>query len=819
MILASSSPICGLVHNQSQRLPEVFNRWFAARGWRPWPHQLAMLDAARHDEHTLLIAPTGAGKTLAGFLPSLVALADGRHEGLHTIYVSPLKALAVDIARNLETPVKEMGLPLRIETRTGDTPVARKQRQRANPPHILLTTPESLSLLLSYPDSPALLAGVGTVVIDEIHAFASGKRGDLLALALARLQRLNPALRRVGLSATVAVPADFQAWLGGGAPVRLIEGAAGAKPDVRILVPDGRIPWSGHVGRHAIDAVYTLISRHRITIVFVNTRAIAERLFQLLWEINTDTLPIGLHHGSLAVEQRRKVEAAMAAGKLRAVIATASLDLGLDWGDVDLVIQMGAPKGSARLLQRIGRANHRLEEPSQAVLVPGNRFEYLEAQAALDAVEAGTLDGEPFRPGGLDALAQHILGLGCAAAFSADEMYDEVRTATPYRQLTRQDFEDVLAFAVNGGYALRAYDQYRRLARDEAGRYQVVSPRVAQRHRMNAGVIIEQPMLTVRLGNFRNLGRIEEWFASQLTPGDSFQFGGQKLVYQTMRGSDIITRLAQDDDPPKVPSYAGARMPLSTHLAERVRAFLCDPSQWGRFPEQVRDWLHLQQALADLPPADGLMIETFPRHDRHFMVAYCFEGRNAHQTLGLLLTRRMEALGLGPLGFVSTDYVLAVWSLHPVRDPAPLFAPDILEEEFTAWMAESSLMKRSFRDVALISGLIERQPMGPRKSGSQLAISSDLIYDVLRRYEPDHLLMRATWADARGKITDLERLDEFLSRIDSGGRIHHRALEQVSPLAVPVMLEIGREKVSGSSEELILAEAEALLREATRSGP
>jgi ATP-dependent helicase Lhr and Lhr-like helicase len=802
--------------DDAELLPEPFTSWFASRGWSPWPHQQAMIRAGQAGDHALLIAPTGAGKTLAGFLPSLLAMANGASDGLHTVYVSPLKALAVDIARNLEMPVREMGLSIRIETRTGDTPLARKQRQRASPPQILLTTPESLSLLLSYPDAAQLLAGVRCVVIDEIHAFATTKRGDLLALALARLSKLAPQMRRVGLSATIADETAYARWLAPDrAPVQLIHGNPGAAPLVEILVPDGRIPWSGHAGVHAMQAVYGLIARHRITIVFVNTRSIAERLFQQLWALNTDNLPIGLHHGSLAVEQRRKVEAAMAAGKLRAVVATASLDLGLDWGDADLVIQMGAPKGSARLLQRIGRANHRLEEPSRAVLVPGNRFEYLEAQAALDAVVEGTLDGEPFRPGSLDSLAQHLLGLGCAAPFDAEEVYAEVRTAEAYRALSRRDFDDALSFAVNGGYALRAYDQYRRLTCRADGLYQVVVPRVAQRHRMNAGVIVEQPMLTVRLGNFRNLGKIEEWFASQLSPGDSFLFGGQKLEFEGIRGTDMIVRPSRAPGPPRIPTYGGARMPLSTHLADRVRAFLADPGQWTRFPSQVQEWLELQQTLAGLPPKDGVLVETFPHHGHHFLVAYCFEGRNAHQTLGLLLTRRMEARGLGPLGFVCTDYVLAIWSLLPVANPAPLFAPDILEAEFNAWMAESSLMKRSFRDVAMIAGLIERQPLGPRKNGRQLTISSDLIYDVLKRYEPDHLLMRATWSDAKGKITDLERLDAFLQRINHDGHIRHQPLDRVSPLAVPALLEIGKEQVSGSADDLLLAEADALIREAT----
>ncbi|MGZ8308019.1 MAG: DEAD/DEAH box helicase, partial [Allosphingosinicella sp.] len=332
-----------------------------------------MLAAARAGRSALLVAPTGAGKTLAGFLASIVELIEAPTEGLHTLYISPLKALAVDVQRNLLTPIGEMDLPIRVEARTGDTPADRKARQRVRPPQMLLTTPESLSLLLSHADSHILFAGLRTVVVDEVHAFASGKRGDLLSLSLARLQRLAPGMRRVALSATVSDPEAYQGWLaphGDIEMVDIVQGDPGAEPDLKIMLPeDERIPWSGHSGRWATANVMREIERHRTTLVFCNTRSLAELIFQDLWTANESHLPIGIHHGSLSVEARRKVESAMADGRLRGLVCTASLDLGVDWGDVDLVIQMGAPKGSSRLLQRIGRANHRLDEPSEALVV------------------------------------------------------------------------------------------------------------------------------------------------------------------------------------------------------------------------------------------------------------------------------------------------------------------------------------------------------------------------------------------------------------------------------------------------------------------
>jgi ATP-dependent helicase Lhr and Lhr-like helicase len=797
--------------SMNQMLPDVIESWMRGRGWHLRAHQQAMLAAGQAGRHALLVAPTGSGKTLSGFLPSLAALVTMPQAGLHTLYVSPLKALAVDVARNLLDPIREMGLAISVETRTGDTPSAKKARQRAAPPQILLTTPESLSLLLSYPDSATLLASLKTLIVDEVHAFAPGKRGDLLALAMTRLQKLAPQLRRVGLSATIADVPAYQRWMSPTASaedVLLVQGESGAAPDISILMPDGRIPWSGHAARHSVPHVYELIKQHRTTIVFVNTRAIGERIFQDLWALNEENLPIALHHGSLAVEQRRKVEQAIASGKLRAIVATASLDLGLDWGDVDLVIQMGAPKGAARLLQRIGRANHTLEAASRAILVPGNRFEYLETMAACDAVAAGELDNDSFKTGSLDVLAQHLMGLGCGDGFDADATYEEVRRAAPYAALSRKDYEDALGFVETGGYALRAYDRFKRLRHDRDGRYRAAHPRLVTQYRLNAGTIVEAATLNVRLGNFRNLGKVEEWFADQLSPGDTFLFAGQVLELVAVRDTDVIVRAAKAKEP-KVPSFQGGRMPLSTHLAQRVRSYLATPAQWPRFPADVQEWLGLQQRFSVLPDPQGLLVETFPRNDRHHLVAYCFEGRNAHQSLGLLITRRMEHMGLHPMGFVANDYVVSVWGMEPITNIEDLFAPDILEEEFQHWMAESSILRKAFRDCAIISGMVERQLPGQKKTGRQMLASTDLIYDVLRKYEPDHVLLRASWADARSKITDLARLEDFLIRIK--GRITHKALSQVSPLAVPVMLELGKERVAGSADDALMQEAESML--------
>ncbi len=782
-----------------------------------------MLEVAAKGSHALLVADTGAGKTLAGFLPTLAEFCPSRlgeaapPEGLHTLYVSPLKALAHDVQRNLLAPIADLGLPIRVEVRSGDTPSERKARQRVRPPHVLLTTPESLSLLLSYPEAPELFASLKRVVIDEVHAFAPTKRGDLLALALARLQHFAPGLQRVALSATVADPDGFRGWLapdGTIEAVTLVEGEAGAPPELAILLPeDARVPWGGHAAAWAVPQLIAAIRANRTTLVFCNTRFLAEFIFQKLWDANEDNLPIGIHHGSLSREARRKVEGAMARGELRALVATSSLDLGVDWGDIDLVVQMGAPKGSSRLLQRIGRAGHRLDTPSRALLVPGNRFEFLEAMAAEQAVNEGQRDGEEFRPGGLDVLAQHVMACACAGPFDGAALFAEVRSALPYAWLDVDAWERVLGFVANGGYALKAYDKFQRITRGRDGLWRLTHPEHAQRHRMNAGIIVDSEMIEVVFRNGRSLGRVEEHFAASLKTGSSFRFAGLDLEVERMRETDLVVRAAKRSG--QIPSYMGARMPLTTHLAGRVQALLADRIGWAKFPDDVREWLEVQDWRSELPAPGMLLAESFPHEGKHYTAFYTFEGWPANQSLGMLLTRRMEERGLAPLGFVTNDYALAVWGLRPLEDPAALLSRDILADEFASWVEDSYLLRRAFREVAVISGLVERQHPGQRKSGRQVTFSTDLIYDVLRKYEPGHVLIEAAWADARARLTDVGRLADLLDR--AAGQLRHVRLDRVSPLAVPLMVMIGRESLpQGQADDELLFEAESLASAAMR---
>jgi ATP-dependent Lhr-like helicase len=599
---------------------------------------------------------------------------------------------------------------------------------------------------------------------------------------------------------------------------------------VSVLASQEHIPWSGHSARHAIHEIYNAIQGANIALIFVNTRSQAEMVFQELWRINEDTLPIALHHGSLSVEKRRRVESAMAKGELRAVVCTSTLDLGIDWGEVDLVINVGAPKGASRLLQRIGRANHRWEEPSRALLVPSNRFEVLECEAARDAAVKSILDGDPPRLGGVDVLAQHVLGMACAEPFNLEDLFLEVTSAMPYHGLSRDTFQKVVGFVTNGGYALRTYDRFRRLAQTPDGKYRVAHPSVAQRYRMNVGTIVAAPLLKIRavkqrptkdgkpgkmlLRGGRYLGQVEEYFIDQMSPGDTFIFAGHMLRFEGLQETECYVTYAKDADP-KIPSFQGGKFPLSTYLSGRVRDILADEKSWRALPAPISEWLQIQKHKSVLPKADQLLIETFPRGERFYLVCYPFDGRLVHQSLGMLLTRRLERMGAQPMGFVASEYALSVWGLKDLSSVHmnKLFDEDMMGDDLDAWLAESSLMKRTFRDCAVIAGLIEQRFPGQEKTGRQMTISSDLIYNVLHDHEPDHILLKATWNDASAGLLDLGRLGDFLKRIK--GHILHKPLDQISPLAVPVMLEIGIVPIYGDANEAILkGAADDLIAEA-----
>ena len=790
---------------------QPIENWLKKNNWHFYDHQLETLSKSLQGYDVLLVAPTGGGKTLAGFLPSLEDLINKKNpeNQLHTLYISPLKALTVDVHRNLSAPISDQKLDIKVETRTGDTSSYKKVRQKQEPPHMLMTTPESLALLLASPDANDYFKFLKFLIIDEIHSLVNSKRGDLLSLNLSRLDTIVPTYRKVGLSATVKNTNSVLSFLSKNKKSITLNVEEKSFPNIEILKTDNRVPWSGHMAGYAIKEIYKKIQNSTMSIVFVNTRAQAELIFNKLWHENEINLKIAVHHGSLEKEIRRKVENMMSLGQLDCVVATSSLDLGIDWGNVNLVIQIGSPKGIARFLQRIGRSNHRLNEPSKAILVPSNRFEYLECVSAISSIKEKILDETKEKEGSLDVLAQHILGVACSKPFEVNELFVEIKNSWPYRNLQMGKFLEVLEFVKNGGYSLKNYDQYSKIGLNKQNLYAIKNKNIRNKYRLNVGTIVESYMLKVKLGN-RTLGQVEEWFIEGLNQGDTFLFGGRVLEYQYLSNNNVIVRTTKDQQP-KIPSYAGGRLPLSSELSFQVRSLISKEENWKNLPSQISEWLKLQLKFSNIPSPEELLVETFPRKiknkKRYFLICYSFEGRNANQTLGFLISKRMQRMGYKPIGFVATEYALAIWSMNMVEDINILLSDDIMLDDLYEWLEETPLLKKNFRDAAIISGLIERIIPGQKKTGKQIMFNSDLIFDVLKKHEPNHLLLQVARQDSYRGLIDLDRLSEFLKRIKKN--IILKKLNQISPLAIPLILEINRQTIDKSEvNEYFLQELE-----------
>ena len=795
-------------------LPQKFQNWINKRNWGLHTHQIDVLTNSDRKSQ-LLIAPTGSGKTLSGFLPTLIELDRVNFSGLHTVYVSPLKALAADIKRNLMIPIEEMGLNIKVEDRTGDTTAKTKRRQRIDPPQILLTTPESLALLISFPEANALFANLERIIIDEIHALVENKRGHQLLLAISRLQSISKNLRKLALSATVDHPQEIAGFISendNNCPIIFAE--PGPDPNISMLQTTASPPWSGAGATYAVPDVLEQISKHKTTLIFHNTRAQAEIFFHNLWLNNQDNLPVAIHHGSLDLAQRKRVEAAITKGELRAVVCTGTLDLGIDWNEVDLVIQVGAPKNIKRLVQRIGRANHTYNTPSKAIIVPANKFEIVECQAALEAVRDKDLDGEPIASGSLDVLCQHILLVACSGKILPSKLFEEIKQIGAYKNLTHEEFKECMGFCIDGGYALKRYEQWHRLKLDHSGNLILRDPRIANKIRMNVGTIQDTETLKVRThrrSGGKPLGEIEEAFAASLTKGDTFLIGGNIVRFESLR--EMIVEVTHNaNKQPKIATFMGTKFATSTKLSDRILDSFENQS-WKDLPADTVNWLNKQKEFSQLPVRNSLLIETFFRKSRHYLVVYGFAGRNANQTLGLILSKRLEELNLAPLGFVANDYATLIWGLEKVENPIQLFKFSEIELGLDKWFSGNALMKRTFKAVASVSGLIDRNLPGLRKSGRQTTFSSDILYDTLVKYDPTHLLLKITKDEAMKGLIDFSRIEEMFKRVDDN--IIHKNLPHVSPLAAPMLLEVGTIPIEGQARELLLKnEANSLMKEA-----
>ena len=741
----------------------------------------------------ILHAPTGGGKTIGGFMPSIDDFINNNYKSqeFHTLYISPLKALTTDVQRNLLNPINDLKINIKVETRTSDTSTYNKAKQIKKPPNFLMTTPESFALLMARTDVINLFKNLKFVIIDELHTFFDSKRGHLLSLNVARLRSIKP-FQVIGLSATLKNTNLAKKYISNNKNTKLVSTQSKVTPEITILNSGNRIPWSGHSPRYALSEIYSEILKFKSSILFVNTRAQAEILFESLWAINNKNKKIAIHHGSLEKELRKKVEKEIVEGHVECVVATSSLDLGLDWGNIDLVMQIGAPKGVARLVQRIGRANHTINTPSRAILVPTNCFEYVECIAARECVELNFLEDEIYSEGSLDVLAQHIVGVAISQKFKKEDLYKQIKEAWPYRNLNIEDFEKTLSFVENGGYSLQAYEEYSRLRRD-GEYYEIRDKSLVTKYKMNIGTIVEAEMLRLRVGN-RYLGNIEEWFISGLSAGDTFIFGGKRLMFEKVIGNIAYAKITALEHQ-KIPSFKGGNLPLSTHLSKTVRKIFSKRLEAVDLPDSLKKWSELQTKFSSFPKENEFLVETFKRkngkQEKYYMAVHPFEGRNTHQTLGFLILRRIKKLGVQPFGFVANDYSILFSFSKEIEDIDFLFSQDILIEDLYEWLEETPLIKRLFREIAIISGLIYKNLPGNQKTGKQVTFNTDLIYEVLRKHEPHHILLKITTENAKKDLVDLDRLSTFLFRIKN--KIKINKLNRASALAFSLLFEYHKE--------------------------
>ncbi|MBA2626693.1 MAG: ligase-associated DNA damage response DEXH box helicase [Gemmatimonadales bacterium] len=800
--------------------------WFAEHGWTPFAFQEEVWEAYLRGESGLIHAATGTGKTYAAWLGAVMewlrdypafagrrAPARASAPPLRVLWITPLRALAADTEDALRAPLEDLGLPWTLETRTGDTPAAIRSRQRTRLPTALVTTPESLTLLLTRPDASEIFADLQCVVVDEWHELMSSKRGVLTELALARLRQFRPGIRTWGVSATLGnLDVARDTLLGASAhgtpnSGRIVRGLVPKALAVDSLYPETieRFPWSGQIGLTLLPQVLAAIEEGGTALVFTNTRATAEIWFQAIVQSGVPWAGlVGLHHGSLDRPQRESVEDGLRTGALRCVVCTSSLDLGVDFTPVDRVLQIGSPKGVARLVQRAGRSGHRPGAVSRVTCVPASALELVDIAAARDALAAGAIESRPPVERPLDLLAQHAVTVAIGGGFRADDLFDEVRTTHAYRELTATEWEWVLAFVTHGGESLRAYPEYAKVGETD-GVYHVTSRMVAMRHRLSIGTIVSESSLKVRYVRGATLGTVEENFIARLRPGDRFVFGGKPLEFVRVRDMTAWVRKAPSAEG-SFPKWSGARLALSPELASAVRGKL-DEARRGVYAseemERVRRVLELQAEWSCLPAPDELLIERTRTREGHHLFFYPVEGRLVHEGLAALFAYRIAQLAPITFTLAANDYGFELLSGdEPPLDAAleaGLLTPEHLFNDIPASLNAAEMARRQFREIARVAGLIFQGYPGSNKTVKQLQVSSGLIYDVFARYDPDNLLLHQAHREVLERQLEHSRLGRTLARL-SAGRVSVMLVERPTPFAFPLIVDRAREQLT--SEKL-----------------
>ena len=787
-------------------------RWFAGRGWQPFAFQREVWAAMVEGRSGLLHATTGSGKTYAvwfGALDRARRLAGGAPKpassapSLGVLWLTPMRALAADSARAMKAPLDDLGLGWTVGIRTGDTPSGERAKQDRRFPTVLVTTPESLSLMLTREHAHDELAGIHTVIVDEWHELMGSKRGVQVQLALARLKTWNPQLAVWGLSATLGNLEEAMDVLLGGSGGVLVQGRVEKQLVIDTLLPvnPGRFSWGGHLGKQMQTPVVEEIERSSTTLVFVNMRSQAEIWYQLLLDQRPEWAGlVALHHGSLDKGTREWVELGLKEGRLKAVVATSSLDLGVDFLPVERVLQIGSAKGVARLLQRAGRSGHAPGRASRITLVPTNTLELVEAAAARRAAQAGRIEkrATPDKP--FDVLVQHLVTVALGGGFTADAMYDEVRRAWAYRKLTRDEFQWALDFVVKGGSSLTAYPEYHRV-QDVDGVYRVLDRGIARRHKLGIGTIVSDSSMQVKYLSGGRIGTVEEGFVARLRKGDCFIFAGRNLEFVRAEEMTCYVRRNEGKKAAMI-SWAGAKMPLSNELADAVLEVLAGAEQGDFFEpelEAARPMLETQAHLSRLPTPKTLLIERLESREGHHLFIYPFAGRNAHIGLGSLLAWRLAKDAPNTFSISINDYGFELLSALPV-DPAPLRDQSLFDEgdllhDVFASLNSSELARRRFREIARVSGLISTGYPGQPKSTRQLQASSTLFYEVFRKYDADNMLLNQAQSEVLSQELDIKRLAEVLARMRQQ-KVAYVELAVPSPFALPLMVERFREKLS-----------------------
>lgn len=789
--------------------------FFSDRNWEPFPFQLKTWNASHNRKSGLVHAPTGTGKTYAVWAPPLLEWMAEQRDGiipkrapkLRVLWLTPLRALVEDTTRSLEELCQGLNLPWTIESRTGDTNAASKARQKRRYPSCLVTTPESLSLLLSYPQTKDAFCDLRTVIVDEWHELLSTKRGTQTELNLARLRKWNPNLKTWGLSATLGnIKTALCALVGSSDSGYLVNGDLKKKFVVETIIPKNMesFPWAGHLGGRLVEEVVRCIEKSSTTLVFTNVRSQTEYWYNALLSMRPEWEgEIGIHHGSLDRKERTLVENRLREGSIKAVVCTSSLDLGVDFSPVEQVIQIGGPKGVARLLQRAGRCGHQPGATSRVVCVPTQAMELIEFAAAREAMKTRRIEEREPPRAPLDLLAQHLVTLALGGGFDERETYSEIRSAWSYRDLTQQEWNWTLDFIIRGGKTLRAYDQFKRVV-SRNGNHFVESKVIGRFHRMSIGTITSDPSITVKFKSGKTLGTVEESFISRIKPKNNFYFGGKLLRLERVRDLTAQVSLAKNGKG-AIPVWGGGKSPLSSELARAVREKLMEAKE-GKFKDRemraIRQTLALQKTTSILPGLDDFLIEKTLSKEGTNWFLFPFSGRLAHEGLAALVSHRLSQLEPMSISVSFNDYGFHLCTNSKLnlaeKEWRKMLSPVNLVEELLDCMNSSEMAKRQFREVARVAGLIFQGYPGAQKSIRQVQASGGLFFDVFSKYDPSNLLLTQSRREVLDRQLEVNRMVRKLEEIQSQRFVCHTT-QKFSPFGFPLWAESLRTQVSSES--------------------